>query len=124
MGGIESQLKQYWPNYLNTNDSKFWSFEWEKHGTCSYMMPFGFFMLALDIYAINYLQTILNNASILSGDNYNRNRIISTISKFVGVKPEVMCSKTSSKHVIEIRLCLNTPYPPVHQQSFTMVRMW
>jgi len=93
MGGIESQLKQDWPNYLNTNDSKFWSSEWEKHGTCSYMMSFDFFMLALDIYAINDLQAILNNAGILSGGSYNRNRIISTISKFVGVKPEVMCSK-------------------------------
>jgi len=108
MGGIESQLKQDWPNYLNTNYSKFWSSEWDKHGTCSYMMPCYFFMLALDIYAINYLQAYLNNASILSGSNYNRNRIISTISRFVGVKPEVVCSKTSPNHVIEIRLCLNT----------------
>jgi len=107
MGGIESQLKQDWANYLNTNDSKFWSYEWEKYATCSYMMPFDFFMLAFDIYARNDLQVILNNADILSGDNYNRNRIILTISESMGVKPEVVCSKTSPKHVIEIRLCLN-----------------
>jgi len=40
-------------------------------------MSFDFFMLALDIYAINDLKAILNNAGILSGGNYNRNRIIS-----------------------------------------------
>jgi len=76
MGGIESELQQDWPNLLDTNDTEFWSDQWKKHGTCSYMMPFDFFMLALDIYARNDLQAILNNAGILSGGNYDKNHII------------------------------------------------
>ncbi|KAL9323470.1 hypothetical protein ACSQ67_008327 [Phaseolus vulgaris] len=108
MGGIESELQQDWPNLLDTNDTEFWSDQWKKHGTCSYMMPFDFFMLALDIYARNDLQAILNNAGILSGGNYDKNHIISAISISVGAKPQVVCSKASPKHVIEIRLCLDT----------------
>ena len=108
MGGIQSELQQDWPNLLNANDTTFWSYQWKKHGTCSYMMSFDFFMLALDIYARNDLQAILNNAGILSGGNYDKNHIISTISLSLGAKPQVVCSKASPKHVIEIRLCLDT----------------
>ncbi|XP_073225753.1 ribonuclease S-6-like [Cicer arietinum] len=50
VGNLRTRLIAEWPN-LNGGDFKFWSHEWEKHGTCSSMAqnPLGYLSLALTI---------------------------------------------------------------------------
>jgi len=81
-----------------------------------------FFRLALDIYGRNDLKAILDDAGILRGLKYKSNDIISAISRSVGVKPQLVCSKNIKRHLIEIRLCLKKSNIPSYincaQQSF------
>lgn len=107
ISAIINELNRDWPSYLGKNDD-FWKHEWEKHGSCSNMLPFDYFRLTLDIYARNDLQQILEDAKILPGSSYSPSQIINAIQISLGVEPFLICERN---YLTEIRLCLNKNRP-------------
>ncbi|WVZ02781.1 hypothetical protein V8G54_024039 [Vigna mungo] len=107
---LVAKLNQDWRSYTVWTNNEFWSYEWSKHGSCSYMSEIDYFNLAVDIYENNDIQQILGASNILPGNTYEANEIMIAIrTSPIGVEPEMKCINGD---LIEIHLCLNTnPIP-------------
>nr|XP_004507010.1 ribonuclease S-7-like isoform X2 [Cicer arietinum]XP_012573091.1 ribonuclease S-7-like isoform X2 [Cicer arietinum]XP_012573092.1 ribonuclease S-7-like isoform X2 [Cicer arietinum]XP_027191155.1 ribonuclease S-7-like isoform X2 [Cicer arietinum]XP_027191156.1 ribonuclease S-7-like isoform X2 [Cicer arietinum] len=112
LGTLEPQLIKEWPDVINQNDLDFWSYEWNKHGTCS-MNKFpqlDYFQLALTIKARINLTDVLRQVGVIPHKTtpHNINTIVTAIkSANNNNNPVLVCtSGTTIPYLKEIRLCL------------------
>ncbi|KAL2327723.1 hypothetical protein Fmac_021153 [Flemingia macrophylla] len=108
---LKSDLKLEWPNLRGKKPFKFWSHEWEKHGTCSETVykPHDYFSLALHIKKNHDVMSILSQAQIVPSQNttYDGNSIVNAIHNSIHHYPELACYTTQNvTYLWEVRLCL------------------
>lgn len=112
--GLETDLEKHWPD-LYGNNSRFWSDEWVKHGTCSLNMfdQCAYFKLALDIKIrkARDLIHVLRDAGIVPknrGSPYNTSSIVTAIKTTLHVDPIIICDRPRHKYLKEVRMCLDS----------------
>ena len=112
---IMSSLQKDWPSLScpSSNGYRFWSHEWEKHGTCSEseLDQREYFEAALKLKEkVNLLQ-ILKKAEIVPDDGfYSLDSVVEAIKEAVGFTPGIECNKDSAGHsqIYQIFLCVDT----------------
>ena len=112
---IMSSLQKDWPSLScpSSNGYRFWSHEWEKHGTCSEseLDQREYFEAALKLKEkVNLLQ-ILKKAEIVPDDGfYSLDSVVEAIKEVVGFTPGIECNKDSAGHnqIYQIFLCVDT----------------
>ncbi|KAL0372466.1 UNVERIFIED_CONTAM: Extracellular ribonuclease LE [Sesamum calycinum] len=103
-----------WPTLsCPTNDgTRFWTHEWEKHGTCSESVldQHSYFEAALNIKNKVNLLKVLEDAGIQPNDNlYKSSEIRAAIKAGIGYTPAITCNTDLSKNrqLLEIYLCVD-----------------
>lgn len=108
-------LEKYWPSMScpSSNGFRFWSHEWEKHGTCSEseLDQHDYFQSALNLKEkVNLLQ-ILKKAQIEPDDGfYSLDSIVEAIKEATGYAPGIECNRDSAgnSQLYQIYLCVDT----------------
>nr|KYP34632.1 Ribonuclease 3 [Cajanus cajan] len=103
---LKSQLETNWPALKDGRNVSFWTYEWDKHGSCSQLPQNDFLNLALSMFFKKDLKATLQKHRIVPGKRYQTASITTTIYNDIRAMPEVVCN--SNNQLTEIRLCLNT----------------
>lgn len=116
MTALLSDLNTYWPDVIGGDNSRFWTYEWNKHGACA-KPPFTvyqYFNIALELrkHKDYDLLAILNAAGLSPeiSKNLVSQDILSPIGKKTGKKPGIHCNnngKTGKLQLFEIVLCFD-----------------
>ena len=110
-----TNLQKDWPSLScpSSNGFRFWSHEWEKHGTCSESQidQHDYFDAALNLKKkVNLLQ-ILRIARIEPDDGFYRlDNIVRAIIKGIGHTPRIECNKDShgNSQLYQIYICVDS----------------
>ncbi|XP_010683181.2 extracellular ribonuclease LE [Beta vulgaris subsp. vulgaris] len=94
---LRSILQEEWPTLAcpSGDGTKFWSHEWEKHGTCSesVLSQHSYFQTNLDLKEkINLLQVLKNAGIEPNGTLYSLGYIKNAIEEGVGFTPAIGCN--------------------------------
>nr|KYP35029.1 Extracellular ribonuclease LE [Cajanus cajan] len=81
---LKTQLETNWPALKDGNNISFWTYEWNKHGTCSQLHQNDFLELALRIFFEHDLKATLQKKNMVSGHNYARVDIYTAIYNDIG----------------------------------------
>ncbi|XP_030443472.1 ribonuclease 3-like [Syzygium oleosum] len=108
-------LEKNWPSLTcpSSDDTKFWTHEWDKHGTCSEseLDQHEYFEAALKLkQKVNLLQ-ILENAGIKPNNEfYSLESVKEAIKEAVGFEPGLECNVDSSGHsqIYQMFVCVDT----------------
>ena len=110
-----TSLQQDWPSLScpSSNGFRFWSHEWEKHGTCSESQidQHDYFEAALNQKKKVNLQQILRIARIEPDDGfYSSDNIVREIIKGIGHTPRIECNKDShgNSQLDQIYFCVDS----------------
>ncbi|KAK9277661.1 hypothetical protein L1049_007208 [Liquidambar formosana] len=110
-----SSLQKSWPTLAcpSGNGSKFWSHEWDKHGTCSESVldQHGYFEATLDLKKKANLLHALQSAGIQpDGESYSLNSIKAAIKDAIGFTPYIECNvgQSGNSQLYQIYLCVDT----------------
>lgn len=109
-----SKMQKDWPSLAcpSSDGVRFWSHEWEKHGTCSTLNQHKYFKTALDLKAKSNLLYVLKDAGIVpNGKLYDIENIKDAIRKAVGYTPFVECNvdqRSRNHQLYEVYLCVNS----------------
>nr|POE81509.1 ribonuclease 3 [Quercus suber] len=100
LSDLMTNLQKDWPSLScpSSNVSRFWSHEWEKHGTCSESQidQHDYFEAALNQKKKVNLQQILRIARIEPDDGfYSLDNIVRAIIKGIGHTSRIECNKDS-----------------------------
>lgn len=108
------RMQNEWPTLsCPSNDGiKFWTHEWEKHGTCSESVldQHSYFQTALDLKnKVNLLKALTNAGIKPNGQTYSLDSIKDAIKQAVGYEPFVECNVDSSgnRQLYQIYLCVD-----------------
>ncbi|KAL2233548.1 extracellular ribonuclease LE-like [Sesamum indicum] len=103
-----------WPTLAcpTNGGTRFWTHEWEKHGTCSESVldQHSYFEAALNIKNKVNLLKVLEDAGIQPNDQFYREpQIREAIKAGIGYTPAITCNTDSSKNrqILEIYLCVD-----------------
>nr|POE59842.1 ribonuclease 3 [Quercus suber] len=127
LSDLMTNLQKDWPSLScpSSNGFRFWSHEWEKHGTCSESQidQHDYFEAALNLKKkVNLLQ-ILRIARIEPDDGfYSLDNIVRAIINGIGHTPRIECNKDShgNSQLYQIYFCVDSsgseiiecPVPP------------
>ncbi|CAH9087303.1 unnamed protein product [Cuscuta epithymum] len=109
-----SAMEQEWPSLAcpSSDGVRFWSHEWEKHGTCSGLNQHDYFQKALSFKTKANLLQHLNQAGIRprEGKDYSLEEIKAAIKEGVGFDPFIDCNVDSSGNhqLYQVYLCVDT----------------
>lgn len=113
-------MEKSWPDLLNPSSSKFWSYEWHKHGTCaaraeSLNSEHKYFSKALELYHKLDLNSVLQKFDIIPSEKYySFAQIEGVIQNFYGVTPKIQCanpSKNADHQLLgQIEICFNPDF--------------
>ena len=108
-------MQKDWPSLScpSSDGLRFWSHEWEKHGTCSEseLDQKEYFEAAIKLKEKANLLKLLNDAGIEANDEfYSLESIREAIQKGVGYTPGIQCNKDSGGHsqLYQVYLCVDT----------------
>ncbi|CAI0448010.1 unnamed protein product [Linum tenue] len=109
------QLQKLWPTLScpSGDGVKFWTHEWEKHGTCSEseMDQHDYFVAALKLKEKANLLQILKSAGIRPDDGfYEVESIVEAIKEGTGFRPGMECNVDSSRNsqLYQVYMCVDT----------------
>ncbi|XP_058096467.1 ribonuclease 3-like [Magnolia sinica] len=109
------EMQTDWPTLACPSNSgiKFWSHEWQKHGTCSESVldQHGYFQAALNLKKQANLLQILMDAGTEPDDRfYNLNRISTAIREATGYTPGIECNvdEDGNRQLFQIYMCVDT----------------
>ncbi|OVA08995.1 Ribonuclease T2-like [Macleaya cordata] len=113
---LKSRMSKNWPTLAcpSSDGTKFWSHEWEKHGTCSGSIfdQRKYFETALNLKKQMNLLQILENAGIKpNGRIYSLHSITEAIREATGFSPGIQCNMDGSGHnhqLYQIYMCVDT----------------
>ncbi|XP_022957089.1 ribonuclease 3-like [Cucurbita moschata] len=110
-----SSMQKDWPSLScpSSDGLRFWSHEWEKHGTCSEseLDQKEYFEAAIRLKEKANLLKLLYDAGIEANDEfYSLESIREAIQKGVGYTPGIQCNKDSGGHsqLYQVYLCVDT----------------
>ncbi|KAL6513907.1 hypothetical protein OROHE_019363 [Orobanche hederae] len=108
-------MQQHWATLScpSNSGSKFWSHEWNKHGTCSESVldQHGYFQAALKLKSkLDLLQILQSEGINPDGGFYNLSSIKSTISTAIGYTPHIECNvdEDGNNQLYQIYVCVDT----------------
>ncbi|KAB1219931.1 Extracellular ribonuclease LE [Morella rubra] len=111
---LTSQMQVSWPSLAcpSSDDTSFWTHEWDKHGTCSESVldEHAYFQAALDLKAqANILQALENAGIQADGGLYSLTGIKNAIQDALGYEPWIECNKDASgqSQLYQIYLCVD-----------------
>ncbi|XP_077203884.1 ribonuclease T2 isoform X2 [Paroedura picta] len=90
-------MRQYWPDVLHENRTKFWKHEWDKHGTCAATLESlnsqkKYFSKALELYEKLDLNSYLVKLGIKPGNTYYQlGSIKEALTSVYNVTPKIQC---------------------------------
>lgn len=106
------RMQQVWPSLScpSSDGVKFWSHEWEKHGTCSLLNQHQYFQIALDLKEKSNLLQVLKDAGISPGKFYSTERIEEAIQNGVGYAPFIECNvdEAGNHQLYQVYLCVDS----------------
>ncbi|KAK9119253.1 hypothetical protein Scep_017346 [Stephania cephalantha] len=112
---LKSRMEREWPTLAcpSGDGDKFWSHEWEKHGTCSasYLDQHGYFEAALNLKERANLLKALQNAGIEpDGRFYSLESIKEAIREGTGYTPGIECNvdKSGESQIFQVFMCADT----------------
>ncbi|XP_057949351.1 extracellular ribonuclease LE-like [Malania oleifera] len=111
---LVSQMRESWPSLACPSSSgiKFWTHEWEKHGTCSESVldQHAYFDAALALKSKADLLHALATAGIQPGSSYRINSITGAIKSAIGFTPGIECNVDDSGNtqLYQVYLCVDT----------------
>ncbi|GER41414.1 ribonuclease NW [Striga asiatica] len=110
-----SRMQQDWATLAcpSNDGTKFWSHEWDKHGTCSepVLDQNAYFKAALNLKSKLDLLQILRSAGINpDGGSYSLSSIKSTIGEAIGYTPYIECNvdEEGNSQLYQIYVCVDT----------------
>lgn len=100
MSPIRSQLDSQWFSVHGPNAESFWAHEWEKHGTCSIVLPelrtqFKYFKTGLNLNNQYNIKQMLDKGSIVPGKTYSVQSILKALKKGLRVPSQVTCIRST-----------------------------
>lgn len=115
---IKAKLRQYWPSISGSDDEGFWSYQWDKHGSCATKITslnkvYDYFNFAVSSMKGSDLTTVTTKRFKPSNDKlYYGHAIIMALAQVYGAKISIECSPLKNKpqwHVVtEVSACFNT----------------
>ncbi|KAF8378451.1 hypothetical protein HHK36_029791 [Tetracentron sinense] len=115
ISNLTSRMQKSWPSLAcpSSDGMKFWSHEWEKHGTCSESVldQHGYFKATLDLKnKVNLLQILKSSGIIPNGRFYSFNGITKAIKGATGYTPGIECNvdEAGNSQLYQIYLCVDT----------------
>lgn len=112
---LMEDIRTHWPTLsCPSNDgTKFWTHEWEKHGTCSEsaLDQHAYFKSALTLKnKLNLLQVLTDEGIEPDGGFYNINRVKNAIKRGTGFTPGIECNVDESRNsqLYQIYMCVDT----------------
>ncbi|GER49490.1 ribonuclease [Striga asiatica] len=109
---LMSNMKDEWPTLAcpSADGIKFWSHEWEKHGTCTSLDQHSYFQSALLLKSKANLLQLLSNAGIRPGDFYHFKSIKQAIEDGLGHEPFIECNvdPSGNHQLFQVYLCVDT----------------
>ncbi|RWW31755.1 hypothetical protein GW17_00003611 [Ensete ventricosum] len=110
-----SSMREKWPSLAcpSSDGTKFWTHEWEKHGTCSESVlgQHDYFQAALKLKKQVDVLQILQDAGIQpDGGDYSLKSIVSAISEAIGYTPWIECNtdEAGNRQLYQVYLCVDT----------------
>lgn len=112
-------MEKSWPDLLYPASTKFWKYEWCKHGTCaaqaaSLNSQRKYFSKALELYHKVDLDSVLKKFDIRPSQNYySFSQISGVLENFYGTKPKIQCvhPKNDAVQVLgQIEICFNPDF--------------
>ncbi|XP_043462281.1 ribonuclease Oy-like [Leptopilina heterotoma] len=112
---IKKELSCKWYNVFDKKIENFWSWEWQKHGTCAMDLPamnsqYKYFQQGL-LWSKHYvIGNILMSKNIIKGKSYSYKAIQAALTSGLKVTPQVMCHKDKSgkkQFLHEVRICID-----------------
>ncbi|MBN3320815.1 RNT2 Ribonuclease, partial [Atractosteus spatula] len=114
------EMNKWWPDLLQSGATKFWSHEWQKHGTCAAQLEslnseHKYFGKALELYKKVDLDGILKKFNIVpSTKYYSLDEIEGTIVNFYRVKPKIQCvmpkEEEEAQTLGQIEICFDKEF--------------
>jgi ribonuclease T2 len=106
-------MQKDWPSLAcpSSDGVRFWSHEWEKHGTCSLLNEHKYFKTALDLKEKANLLQVLKDAGIEpNGELYSLESIKDAIKEGVGYTPFIECNvdQSSNHQIYQVYLCVDS----------------
>lgn len=110
---LKEQLQTYWDTLAcpSGDGEKFWSHEWEKHGTCSGLDERSYFLRTLGLRQSIDILSALQNAGIKADDgSYSVTEIEEAVQQAIGHKPGLECNRDSSgkRQLYQVYVCVDT----------------
>ena len=108
-------MDKHWPSLScpSSNGLRFWSHEWEKHGTCSEseLDQKEYFEAAIKLKEKANLLKVLNSAGIEANDEmYSLESVKNAIEEGIGFTPGIECNRDSAGNaqLYQVYLCVDT----------------
>ncbi|GAB2280271.1 Ribonuclease pancreatic beta-type [Dionaea muscipula] len=116
VSGLIGRMEAEWPSLScpSSDNTRFWSHEWLKHGTCSESIldEYGYFKAALDLKnQIDILRALTNAGIEPNGGTYSLGSIKDAIKEAIGYTPFVECNTDAASRqsqLYQIYLCVDT----------------
>ncbi|BFZ12072.1 hypothetical protein BsWGS_15111 [Bradybaena similaris] len=113
---LQNELDSYWP-YYNKSGARtdLWQHEWEKHGTCAYVLPsirgeLKYFNATLQLYHNLNVYDTLSQAGIVPTQDklYNLSVVFDAVLHAYKKIPQIECYYAEGKHYLDqVWLCYN-----------------
>ncbi|XP_017879108.1 ribonuclease Oy [Ceratina calcarata] len=113
---LEEQLKEKWIDIeFGTTSSSLWEHEWDKHGTCSLVLPpldseVKYFETTLQLLETYDMKHVLAKGGILPGQKYPAQKILKAVERVLGKRGTLQCRKnknTGESYMFELRICFD-----------------
>uniref|UniRef100_A0A4W5RKK4 Ribonuclease T2 n=1 Tax=Hucho hucho TaxID=62062 RepID=A0A4W5RKK4_9TELE len=113
------EMQKWWPDLKIPESSRFWKYEWQKHGTCaakaeSLNSQHKYFGKALELYHKLDLDGVMKKCNIVPSETYYTFDLIEgNILNFYNVKPKIQCIHPKEEKVQilgQIEICFNSDF--------------
>uniref|UniRef100_A0AAZ3S549 Ribonuclease T2 n=2 Tax=Oncorhynchus tshawytscha TaxID=74940 RepID=A0AAZ3S549_ONCTS len=113
------EMQKWWPDLKIPESSRFWKYEWQKHGTCaakaeSLNSQHKYFGKALELYHKLDLDGVMKKCNIVPSETYYTFDLIEgNILNFYNVKPKIQCihPKEGKVQILgQIEICFNSDF--------------
>ncbi|XP_064602942.1 ribonuclease Oy-like [Liolophura sinensis] len=119
---LEDDLKKFWPNlYTESETTKFWAHEWDKHGTCSTNLPstnneHNYFSTGLLLNKLYNLTRLFEHYSVFPGKAYTLYEFQRAINETYRHPANIECvfkkdsGNEETQYIYQIELCLDKSF--------------
>ncbi|KAH7306431.1 hypothetical protein KP509_22G011400 [Ceratopteris richardii] len=110
---LKDQLQRYWDTLScpSGDGDKFWSHEWEKHGTCSGLDQRAYFESVLRLRnSIDLLSALQSSGIEADGGTYTLEAIEKALTQAIGHKPGLECNRDvdGQRQLYQVYVCIDT----------------